>query len=139
MMNDERSGSPRMISVILCTHNPRPDYIDRTLSALTAQTLDRSRWELVLVDNASSPPVAERIDLAALPSAKLVVEQTLGLTPARLRGIRESIGELLVFVDDDNVLDPDFLETTLRVADEKPYLGSWSGQCRPHFEEAPAD
>jgi FkbM family methyltransferase len=45
----------------------------------------------------------------------------------------------LVFVDDDNVLDPDFLEVALRVAEEKPFLGSWSGQCRPGLEEEPPE
>ena len=57
----------------------------------------------------------------------------------RLRGIREANGDLLVFVDDDNLIDPDYLETAARVADEKPFLGSWSGQCRPEFEEVPPD
>ena len=42
--------------------------------------------------------------------------ERLGLTPARLRGIRESRGELLVFVDDDNVLERDYLEVALALA-----------------------
>ena len=69
----------------------------------------------------------------------MIREERLGLTPARLRGIRESSGELLVFVDDDNVLDPDYLETALRIAGERPYLGSWSGQCRGKFDEEPPE
>jgi hypothetical protein len=40
-----------------------------------------------------------------------------------------------VFVDNDNLLDPDYLEMALRIARELPFLGSWSGQCRPEFEE----
>jgi hypothetical protein len=44
-----------------------------------------------------------------------------------------------VFVDDDNVLDADFLEIALRVSKEKHFLGSWSGQCRPTFEETPPE
>src|ERR1019366_3578427 len=73
------------------------------------------------------------------PAARLVREETLGLTPARLHGIRESKSDLLIFVDDDNVLDADFLETALRIAEERPFLGSWSGQCRPGFEEPPPE
>jgi hypothetical protein len=46
---------------------------------------------------------------------------------------------LLVFVDDDNVLDADFLETALRTTEERPFLGSWSGQCRPAFDEPPPE
>ena len=51
------------------------------------------------------------------------MNRRFGLTYARLRGIKEASGDLLVFVDDDNVLDPDYLETVQRVAEEKPFLG----------------
>jgi glycosyltransferase involved in cell wall biosynthesis len=127
------------LSVIICTHNPRPDYFRQCLDALSRQTLVRNRWELIAVDNRSDEPLAGRNDLSCGPTARLVREETLGLTPARLRGIRESKGDLLIFVDDDNVLDADFLETALRIAEERPFLGSWSGQCRPGFEEPPPE
>jgi hypothetical protein len=126
-----------MLSVIICTHNPRADYFRRCLDGLKVQTLPRGRWELVVVDNRSDQPVAGWIDLSWHPASRIVREEELGLTPARLCGIRESKGDLMIFVDDDNVLDSDFLETLLCVAREKPFLGSWSGQCRPQFEEPP--
>jgi len=126
-----------MVSAIICTHNPRPDYFARTLTALEGQTLPREKWELLLVDNGSAPDKAPHPDLSWHPRARLVNEEKLGLTPARLRGIREAAGEILVFVDDDNVLDADFLEIAVRTAAEKPFLGAWSGQCRPEFEETP--
>ncbi len=128
-----------MLSVVICSHNPRPGYFAKCLEALRSQTLALSSWELVIVDNRSDTSLAERTDLAWHPGARMVREETLGLTPARLRGIRESKGDLLVFVDDDNVLDADFLETAQRIMDERPFLGSWSGQCRPAFEQAPPE
>jgi glycosyltransferase involved in cell wall biosynthesis len=128
-----------MVSVIICTHNPRAEYFWRCIDGLKGQTLSRDRWELVVVDNRSDEPVASRIDLSWHPAPRIVREEKLGLTPARLCGIRESKGDLLVFVDDDNVLDPDFLEVALCIAREKPFLGAWSGQCRPQFEEPPPE
>ena len=128
-----------MISVVICTHNPRPDYFPRCLSALEEQTLPRNEWELVLIDNASAPNRAPRPDLSWHPQHRVIREEKLGLTPARLRGIREARGEILVFVDDDNLLDPDYLEQVVRIARDKPFLGSWSGQCRPEFEEMPPE
>ena len=71
------------------------------------------------MDNRSDEPLADRIDLSWHPDAHIVREDTLGLTPARLRGIRESKGDLLVFVDDDNVLDVDFLEVALRTMERE--------------------
>ena len=128
-----------MVSVVICSHNPRPAYFAKCLEALRSQTVPLSSWELVIVDNRSDAPLAESIDTAWHPNARVIREETLGLTPARLRGIRESKGDLLVFVDDDNVLDADFLETAQRVMEERPFLGSWSGQCRPAFEQTPPE
>jgi glycosyltransferase involved in cell wall biosynthesis len=128
-----------ILSVILCTYNPRWDYFKQSLAGLSAQRLPRGEWELVIVDNRSEESIADRVDLSWHPKARVVREETVGLTGARLRGIRESTGELLVFVDDDNVLDPDFLEVTLCTMEDRPFLGSWSGQCRPGFEQSPPE
>lgn len=128
-----------VISVIVCTHNPRRDYFARCLAGLAAQTLSREHWELVVVDNASAPRSVAAHDVSWHPGARTVREEALGLTPARLRGIRETRGDLLVFVDDDNVLDADYLDTARRVAAGRDFLGSWSGQCRPAFDEPPPE
>jgi hypothetical protein len=127
------------LSVVICTHNPRRDYFERCLAALERQTLAKDQWELIIVDNASDPDIAPPRSLPWHPPARVVNEPKLGLTPARLCGIRAAKGGLLVFVDDDNVLDADFLETALGVARERPYLGAWSGQCRPEFEQPPPE
>jgi hypothetical protein len=127
------------LSVVICTHNPRLDYFRRTLAGLRAQTLTIDVWELLIIDNASTPERAPRPDLEWHPRARLLQEPKLGLTHARLCGIQAAAGELLVFVDDDNVLEPDYLETALRIAEQMPFLGSWSGQCRAEFEELPPE
>lgn len=125
------------ITVIICTHNPRMDYLTRAIAALRAQTLPVDRWELLIIDNASTEPVASRVDLAWHPSSRIIPESSLGLTPARLRGILESRGGLLVFVDDDNVLRPDYLAVCLRIAADHPLLGAWGGSCLPEYETPP--
>lgn len=128
-----------LISIILCTHNPRRDYLAATLAGLCAQTLPTDQWEFLLIDNASETGREPDVDLGWHPGARLIREDKLGLTPARLRGIREAQGDLLVFVDDDNILNPDYLETAQRIASEKTYLGSWSGQCRGCFDDEPPE
>lgn len=131
--------SKLQLSVITCTRNPRREYFWRVLNALATQTLSMEFWEYVVVDNGSAPTVAERFDFSWHPIANVIAEPTLGLTPARLRGIRQTSGELLVFVDDDNVLDRDYLEEALRISQEMPFLGAWSGQCRGEFEQSPPE
>jgi glycosyltransferase involved in cell wall biosynthesis len=126
------------ISVIICTHNPRSDYFQRVLDALQAQTLPLNRWELLVVDNASKEPLAQRWKVGWHPGARHIREEEPGLTPARLRGIEESRGDILVFVDDDNILVPDFLEKVPVILERYPYLGVFGpGMLTPEFEVAP--
>ncbi len=125
------------VSVIICTHNPRPDYLRRVLEALKAQTLPKEQWEMLLIDNASKEPLAPSWDLSWHPHARHIRENELGLTAARLRGIKETKGELLVFVDDDNLLAADYLRTALCINRDRPYVGAWGGQITPVFEEEP--
>ena len=49
------------------------------------------------------------------------------MTNARLRGFAETTGEIIVLVDDDNVLAPNYLEEVVRIGKEHPHLGTWSG------------
>lgn len=127
----------QLISVIICTHNPKLEYIKKTLQALREQTLSKDLWELLLIDNASKSPLVEKINLEWHPKSRYIKEDILGLTPARIRGIEESKANILVFVDDDNVLHPDYLEAALQVSRDKPFVGAWGGQIFPEFEEPP--
>ncbi len=125
------------LSVIICTHNPSLEQLRRTLDALAGQTLPRREWELLLIDNASAERVERSVDIAWHPRARAVREDDLGLTAARLRGIEEASGDLLVFVDDDNVLAPGFLQEARRIAAAFPFLGAFgSGHLEPEFEVA---
>jgi len=127
------------ISVVICTHNPREDYLLRTLEALKQQTLPKDQWEVLLIDNASDEVLASRWDLSWHQHGRHILETELGLTPARMRGIKEAIGELILFVDDDNVLARDYLERSLEIATQMPMLGCFgAGVIEPEFEQQPS-
>jgi glycosyltransferase involved in cell wall biosynthesis len=123
------------ISVILCTHNPRRDYLSQTLDHLRVQTLPVDQWELLIVDNGSSAALSEWLDISWHSRSCIVREETLGLTNARLRGIAESVGEIIVFVDDDNLLAPDYLQHATDIAAARPYIGAFGGAIIPRFEQ----
>lgn len=127
------------VSVITCSHNPRPDYLKQVIAALEDQSLDKALWEYLFIDNASDTALDAQVDLSWHPQARHVREDQLGLTHARLRGIKEASGEILVFVDDDNVLDADYLEQVTLVAGAWPMLGAFGGQVRPSFEAPPPE
>jgi hypothetical protein len=128
--------TPRL-SVVLPTHQPHPGRLAETLEALRGQDLDPAAWELLLVDNASPSFVPP--DLAGVPHARVVREQALGLTFARRHGIHEARGEVIVFVDDDNVLAAGYLREALRLLDAHPRLGAAGGRVRPRFETSPPE
>src|SRR5207244_4152321 len=124
-----------MLSVIIPTHNPTARRFERTLKGLKAQTLDYSSWELLVVDNAT--PDREYVagfDLSWHPNARIIREEKLGLTAARLAGIKASLGEYLIFVDDDNVLDPDYLKHVEAIFKCNLKLGAVGGKSLPDFE-----
>lgn len=126
------------LSVIICSHNPKADYLQRVLDGLAAQTLPQSQWELLLIDNASDPALGPQWNLSWHPRGRTVREDTLGLTPARLRGIREADGDILVYVDDDNVLAPDYLRTVHDLLQIHPRLGAiGAGALEPDFATEP--
>jgi glycosyltransferase involved in cell wall biosynthesis len=128
-----------MLSVVICTHNPREGYLRRALDALKAQTLSRDKWELIVVDNLSKVPLSEVLDLSWHALSRIVREEELGILPARVRGLREAKAELILFVDDDNVLAPDYLEKAVEIGATHAFLGVWGGSIIPEFETPPPD
>lgn len=126
------------LSVILPTHNPDPDRLARTLAGLRAQTLPAPYWELVVVDNASSPPVDVAFVSAHGPADfNLVREPRPGLTAARLAGFAAARAPLLALVDDDNFLAPDYLARAIEHMTLHPELGACGGPSRPEFAGPP--
>jgi glycosyltransferase involved in cell wall biosynthesis len=125
------------ISVVLSSYNPRMDYLSRVLQALREQTLPADRWELVVVDNASKPPLEGRLDLGGLPAARMVVELKQGLSHARRRGFQEARADVIINLDDDTVLDRDYLERTMELAAQYPFIGAFGCQIQAEFEQPP--
>jgi glycosyltransferase involved in cell wall biosynthesis len=125
------------ITAIICTYNPVLPLLEEVIAALSAQHTPGSRVAVLIVDNNSSTPVAQSLAGRVPENFTIVREETPGLTAARLRGIRESRGDLLVFVDDDNILDADYLETCIGISRDWPRLGTWGGQLVPRWESTP--
>jgi glycosyltransferase involved in cell wall biosynthesis len=127
-------------SVIICAHNPRSDYLARVLDSLRSQTLPHNKWELLIIDNASKVPLARHWHISWHPTARHIVENEIGIAAARRRGIREARADLIVFVDDDNVLDNTYLTRAIGIGRDWPLLGAWgSGSIQADFEVKPSE
>lgn len=119
-----------MLQVCLCTHNPRISVFRRVLESIARQTYKPPGFEVVVIDNGSSPPIseAECREILAPWAARVEREPELGLAVARSRGVSETTAEWIVLVDDDTELAPDYLECAKRIIARNPRLGCFGGK-----------
>jgi GT2 family glycosyltransferase len=128
---DTGVGDPKghpYFSVIVCTYN-RCSLVLSALASLRRQTLPYSLFEVVVVDNGSDDNTFEIIQRYVragdiqrgreeIWSVQCLQEPRNGLAYARNRAIEAMTGEVAVFLDDDTLADPYFLERLLAAYQE---------------------
>lgn len=126
-----------MISVIICTYN-RDKYIYNVLKSIAQGSLCTDYYEIVLVDNNCTDNTRSEVErfCADFPAVRLHyhVETNQGLSHARNRGIKESKGDLLVYVDDDATVNPEYLATYADWFASHPETDAAGGPIIPHYE-----
>lgn len=103
-------------SIQLCTFN-RAALLERVLDACFEQTVPEHAYEVVLVNDGSSddtPAVIERARRRANCAFVVVDQPNSGLAKGRNAGIARASGERIVFIDDDVLPLPNFVEEHLR-------------------------
>lgn len=126
-------------SVIIPTFNPNPIIFNQVLDGLIRQTINKSLWELIIVDNASTNQVLDKIVLPVDVKSIIIKELRQGLSFARLSGFLAAKGEYIILVDDDNVLDEDYLENSLKIYCKYEFVGAIGGKVLPKFDIPPPD
>jgi glycosyltransferase involved in cell wall biosynthesis len=101
------------VSVIICCYNS-VSRLSETLKYLAAQKANNIYWELIIVDNNSSDNTSafaeeEWLKLGSPVPLIMVTEPEPGLSHARAAGIKQAQHELLLFCDDDNWLNDQYL------------------------------
>ena len=114
------------ITVILCTYN-RCESLSMALESVALSSLPASvEWDVLVVDNNSrdlTRPVVEKFCQRFPKRFKYVFEARQGKSFALNRGIREAAGDVLVFIDDDITVEPNWLfELTKPLSDSQ-----WAG------------
>jgi glycosyltransferase involved in cell wall biosynthesis len=129
---------PLGVSSIVCCHNSAA-RLAPTLDHLAGQQCSPDLpWEVIVVDNASTDGTAEVARNlwpadCAVP-LRVVREEKLGLSHARARGLSEARYECITFVDDDNWLCPDWVQTVADTFNIYPEVGMLSGRGEAVFE-----
>lgn len=115
-----------MFSVVICTYNPNGDLLQRVLDSVLGQDFPKDDYELILVDNRSASPVCD-MEAVRSRSARLVciTEQQQGLAFARIAGVRLAKAGVVVFVDDDNILEPGYLGALKQLLEKHSEVAVW--------------
>jgi glycosyltransferase involved in cell wall biosynthesis len=112
--------SPPSLSAILCTFN-RAELLSQTLESILGQTLERSNFELIIIDDGSldhTRKVVESFE-GSLP-LRYAYQANAGLASAKNHGIYCSRAPLLLFLDDDDVCSPKLFEEHLKTHGQYP-------------------
>src|SRR5688572_2166050 len=111
------------VSVVIPSHN-RADALKLTLERFRRQNFE-GEWEVLVVNNNSTDDTNAVVRALQMPvSVKLVERTTPGaVAHARNAGARAAKGDYLIFVDNDILVEPDFVESHVRLLDANP--GCW--------------
>ena len=116
--------------IAICTFNPDAELLDKVIDSCLRQTIS---GRVILIDNAST---RNTVKLAAIKhEVEYLSCKKPGIAEARYFALKQQkANELIVFVDDDNLLDKCYIEFALDNAINKPHWGAFGGKL-----ELPAD
>ena len=147
------------ISVVVPLYNNAKD-VERAIRSLQSQSM--SEFEVVVVNDGSTDGGDAVVRGMSDARIRVIDQENKGVSAARNRGVAESNGELIAFLDADDEWKPDFLETVVRLqgqfqqcsvfathylykdtggAERSPILrkmpsGPWEGVLQNYFEAA---
>lgn len=113
------------LSIIVPLYNKAP-YVEKALESILAQSF--TDWECIIVDDGSTDDSGELADEFAMHNAQCTVihQENSGVSAARNRGIAESRGEYVAFLDADDWWAPTFMEEMMQLATDYPEAGIYA-------------
>jgi len=125
-------------SIILPTIGTRHDYLTDALNTAKEQKFSKDDYEILVVDNSpesSLLPVIEKINRTNKkgPVIQWIKEPEIGLSKARNTGAQQANGEIVIYIGDDVLLNPDWLGAILEPFSD-PKVGCSGGKLIPKWE-----
>lgn len=117
------ASNRKRVSIIIPLYN-QVAYTIHCLEALAENTPEELNYEVVLVDNASSDGTAEFLTQLG---GDVVIQrnaENLGFAKACNQGARLASGEILLFLNNDTIPHPGWLEGLLNALDSEPRVGA---------------
>jgi glycosyltransferase involved in cell wall biosynthesis len=124
------------LSILVCSYN-RSDFLFKCITSIINQTEKREeKIEIVIVDNNShdnTNQVVNELKEKYRTKIKYIIEKKQGISYSRTTGAKESEGEFIACIDDDAIINKDWLETlfkNIRTIDAEVF----GGPIYPNFE-----
>lgn len=119
------------ISVIIPTYKPQ-DYLWECLDSLVAQTFPKDDFEVILVLNGCTEPYKSAIEKYIAEkmngmNVNFIHTEVGGVSNARNLALDQMKGEFITFIDDDDFVSPQYLESLYEKADAETI-----SICYPH-------
>lgn len=117
-------------SIIICTYN-RHDSLKDALDHLLKLCANQQNYEIIIVDNNSKDNTKELVILYTKKfngKLKYFFEPKKGMPYARNAGINEAKGEIVVFIDDDSLVQERWLENLIKPYIDNPKIGAVGGR-----------
>jgi GT2 family glycosyltransferase len=130
------------VTVAVITYN-RSLYLKETLAGLVRQDYPAGCWELLVIDNNSTDDTRDVVAafMAATPSPRWILEERAGLDFGRNRAIDEAHGDVVALLDDDVIVEPDWLAQIVAPFSSQPAhsVGVVGGEVVPIFPDGIPD
>jgi glycosyltransferase involved in cell wall biosynthesis len=125
------------ITVAICTYN-RERYLNQLFDSILAQTIDKSQFEVVLVNNNSPGNTKELFSTFCSNNPEIQTvyseEQKQGLSHARNNAISLARAALITFLDDDAFIDTNYLENCVAAFSQNDKIDAVGGKILLHYE-----
>lgn len=128
------------ISIIIPTYN-RQNQLEKTIDSIFRLKTSFEKFEIIVVDNGSTDKTRELVQRFQKQNPeillKYVYDNVPGLLTGRHRGLKESKGNVLSFIDDDVIVSETWLDTIFNVMSERTDITFLTGPCFPDYEIPP--
>jgi len=125
------------LSVVICTYN-RDKYIYNVLKSIAENNFSIEKYEIILINNNSSDNTESECyrfqsDFSFV-TFNYFMEKEQGLSYARNRGIKESSGDFIIYVDDDATVNQEYLQSYYNFFEQYPLAMAAGGAVIPIYE-----
>lgn len=129
-----------LLSVVVCTYN-REDYLKKCLECIVNSTLDKSLYEVLVIDNNSVDKTGEVVESYRKLADNIFYfqEHQQGLSFARNRAIKEARGKYLLYLDDDALVNEEGLEALNKFLSENAGVAIVGGRSFIEYESKKPD